>query len=344
MDKLREDVLNALPLGSKYRKNTGWVQTKCPNCDGNSKKSHLNILLLDDHPIRYRCFRASCNTGGIVNRLMGRKLGFPGELNERLEKESIRFYKYTTSPKYYAKTKDYELGDLEGFATEYFGLRTGKDLNQLQDQLRICSNLNLFCKLNDIDPKVAYPVTKWEREGRQFIYFFNESFTSLLYREVYGDNAKGRISLIKNDPKNNIKHKPYVLVNNGEVKLDEDHDVLILSEGPFDIINSLLYLAPRLKATFIAVAGLANLKTIIMEFSKYHYRPRVYIMSDKDVDISWYQKYLLKRIDKRISELVVFYNTLAKDIGDIRDGFNINRIDVKLFNYIIEENMKREDD
>ena len=89
MDKLREAVKDWLldHRDSKFSNNTQWLETKCPKCDANSKKRHLSIQLKDDKPMIVKCFRASCNMGGKLNRQMARALGMPAELSDQLEDE-----------------------------------------------------------------------------------------------------------------------------------------------------------------------------------------------------------------------------------------------------------------
>ena len=97
------------------------------------------------------------------------------------------------------------------------------------------------------------------------------------------------------------------------------------------MINSYLLAFPNTNGVFVCAGGAASMRTIISEFTKYHYRSRIWVVSDKDVDISLYKRYLLKKVDSRISEMCVFYNKLAKDIGDISTGINLEKTTLKYF-------------
>lgn len=340
MDDLRKEIIEALPKKSKLYRNTNWMQTPCPKCDSNSKKMHLHIHLEEGKPIIYKCFRAGCNTAGMLNRHMGRKLGFSSSLNARIEEEAVKYSKYTTSHKYYGKSKDYDLGPLDSFAVDYFFDRTGKDLYDYQEQLRICSNMSKFVDANDIDRRKVNMLLRWEYDGGRFIYFFNDAFSTVFYREIYGENRKGRLNIISANDGETLLHKPYIIQAKGDIDLSPYFDTVILAEGPFDIINTYFHVAPKnINATFISVAGLANMKSIILEYAKYHYKPKIFVVSDRDVAPSWYRHYLLKRIDERIAELVVFYNRNAHDVGDITEGLDIQRIVIKDLDPLLVDDM-----
>lgn len=339
MDELRQEVLDSLDKEHKFHRNTGWVQTKCPLCDHNTKKMHFNIKLVDGEPIIYKCFRASCGVAGMLNRYMGRKLGFRSKLNNKLENEAVRYSKYSTSHKYYSKDQHYDLGKLSLPAIEYFHSRTGKDLEYYQEELRVSSSMTDFIKNNMINNKKVYPLLKWEKEGANFLYFFNDAFSAIHYREIYGQERKGRLHIKEKGTGEILSHKPYLLQKEGK-SLSDVYDVLVLAEGPFDIINTFFYIVPNIKATLISVAGLANMKSVILGYTKYHYKPKVFIVSDSDVTPSWYRYYLLKHIDDRVSELVLFYNRQGKDVGDIIDGIDLEKVVIKSFDKLEEENDK----
>lgn len=251
--------------------------------------------------------------------------------------ESTKFYKYSDTPRYYGKLKDYQMGPVSSIAEDYFLNRTGKSLIEYQDKLRIATNIREWMRVNHtgiIEPLIT--LARWEDLGDRFIYFFNDAFSTVHYREIWGDK-RGRITLVKNG-KERLKHKPYY-IDNTNILTDSFNgfDEVIFAEGPFDIINSYIHLFNDRKALFIASGGLANTRSLVMEFTKYHYRARITFVSDDDVDISWYKKYLLKKIDSRISELVVYYNQKAKDVGNISDGFDMKKITLKRFDMDMEK-------
>ena len=343
--ELRKEILKSLPKNSKFYRNTKWVQTSCPKCDGKNKKMHLHIHLEEGKPIIYKCFRAGCNTAGLMNRYIGRKLNFTSKLNDKLEAEAVKFSTYSTAHNYIQKNKDYTLGTLDDFAVDYFNDRTGKDLYEFQDLLRISSNMTRFAKDNDIERKKVSMLLRMERNGRRFIYFFNDTFSTVFYREVYGENRKGRLNIISTSRSDMIlSHKPYIIQPKGSLNLSEYFSTVILAEGPFDIINSYFHVAPKnLNATFISTGGVAQLRSVIFEYTKYHYKAKIFIVSDNDVTISWYRHYLLTRIENRISELIILYNLSAHDVGDINAGINMNKVVLKDLDPLLLEEMRQEE-
>lgn len=333
MDNIRKQLMNELldKRDSVSRSDHRYISTKCPICDGHSTRRHMDIKLIDGKPITYKCWRASCGVEGQLNRDMGRKLGLSLDLCDALENESRKYSKYrVTTIKYHERVDTYLLGHIDPMVGDYFSKRTGKSLHELQDKLRIVTDITNWQKINNVNVRPLYPLVKWEELGQKFIYFFNSTFTTIHYRQVNGDK-RGRITLVKSID-DNIRHKPYFVIrNNPDYDDDTGRNLLILAEGPFDMINSYLLAFPNTNGVFVCAGGAASMRTIISEFTKYHYRSRIWVVSDKDVDISLYKRYLLKKVDSRISEMCVFYNKLAKDIGDISTGINLEKTTLKYF-------------
>lgn len=339
MDKLRKHLMNELldKRDSVARSGHKYISTKCPICDSYSTKRHMDIKLIDGKPITYKCWRASCGVEGQLNREMGRKLGLSLDLCDALENESRRYSKYrVTTIKYHERIDSYLLGQVDPVVADYFNSRTGNNLYELQDKLRITTNITDWQKINNVKIPALFPLVKWESNDCKFIYFFNSTFTTIHYRQVDGDR-RGRITLVKSLD-DNIRHKPYFVIrNNPDYDTDCNRNLMILAEGPFDMINSYLLAFPKVNGVFVCAGGAASMRTIISEFTKYHYRSRIWIVSDTDVDISLYKRYLLKKVDKRISEMSVFYNKLSKDIGDIKTGINLEKTTLKYFDKKKEE-------
>lgn len=335
MDNVRIQLMNELldKRDSVARQNHRYISTKCPICDSHSNKRHLDIKLIDNKPITYKCWRASCGVEGQLNREMGRKLGLSLDLCDTLEDESRKYSKYRVSTiKYHDRIDTYLLGSVDPVVGDYFSRRTGNSLHELQDRFRIVTNITEWQRINNVNIKYLYPLVKWEEIGHKFIYFFNSTFTTIHYRQVNGDK-RGRITLIKSID-DNIRHKPYFIVRNNPDYVEDDsleRNLMILAEGPFDTINSYLLAFPKVNGVFVCAGGAASMRTIINEFAKYHYRSRIWIVSDNDVDISLYEKYLLKKVDKRISEMCVYYNKLSKDIGNIETGIHLEKTTLKYF-------------
>ena len=337
MTKLQETVLNYLykyDEKAKFRKSRGWVTVKCPYCDTSSNKSHFNIQLKEGQPIIYKCFRASCGVGGVLNKKVARKLNISdtkvlGELDDMF----LANTKYHTSNEYYAKEGNYKLGEINDVCENYFKLRTGASATMYQNKFRIASSLEEFVRLNS--KKITFMnnikfLLEAEKHGRDFIYFFNDRYTMLYYREINGLDIKGKVAINKNSSIL-LKHKPYSVVHTGKAsKLhNKGSDTLFLAEGIFDIINTVLFIAPEVTGTFIASTSFEASRSIIQEFSKYKYKPYIVIISDSDIDLPLYKFKILRYIEKRISDMLVLYNTVAKDFGDIRYSMKVERFKLK---------------
>lgn len=309
--------------------NTAWLECKCPFCDSNSNKRHLNILIDRNQPLIFRCFRAGCGRSGVVNRNMARNLGITNsELLEAIENAYLSTSKMKLSSSYYVNdfiddyTYEIQLQETTEDTNSYFYKRTGVKLDKYKSLFRICDNMKEFLKENKdrFDSRRLYYLTKLEDEGNRFIYFFNDTYTMLYYRQINGDK-KGKMSLIQNTYDKYIRHKPYHFTTDKTPKL-------YLAEGIFDIINTYFYVGNK-KGNYIASNGFASTRNILFEFTKYIYFPDIVIMSDSDVDIRKYTTFLKGQLGNRIKSLTIIYNENDKDIGDIKNGIKQNKIRLK---------------
>lgn len=309
--------------------NTAWLECKCPFCDSNSKKRHFNILIDRNQPLIFRCFRASCGRSGVINKNMARTLGITNSmLLEDIENDYLTTSKTKLSSSYYVNdfiddyTYEVELHDLRDDTKEYFYKRTGIKIDKYKSLFRICDNMTQFVKDNKarFDSRKLYFLLKLEENDHRFIYFFNDTYTMVFYREIDGDK-KGKISLVDNVYDRYVRHKPYYFSTNKT-------PVLYVAEGIFDIINTYFYVGNK-KGNYIASNGFASTRNILFEFTKYIYFPDVIIMSDEDVPIEKYLWFLKGRLGDRIKSLKIIYNELDKDIGDIRNGIKQNVIRLK---------------
>lgn len=330
-DDIKEEIYK-IDGKAKFRTSSGWLTTKCPYCDTNSKKSHFNIKLVDNEPILFKCFRATCGVGGMLNKKILRKLGINRmEILDSVENEYLKYSNFHKNNEYYEKEENYKLGSISSLTEEYFKSRTNVSAYEHQRTFRIVSSITEFRDLNKnkIKHSKLNFLINHEANGKKFIAFLNDRYTMLYYREIGGSELKGKVSII-NTSDVTLKHKPYTLQNRGSINLhNKGSATLFLAEGTFDIINTYLYFGKNTNATFVASTSFAASKSIIMEFSKYKYNPYIIIMSDSDIDIQYYRFNILKYTDSRISHLIVIYNEFHKDMGDYKYGFKPHRIDLK---------------
>lgn len=333
MNQFKEEILQTLKDNDGiWRSSSNYVSVKCPFCDQSSSKRHFNIHIHDDAPMIFRCFRARCGVAGVLNKKIARRLGINNKrLLDYIEGEFVKSSKYKTSSEFYSNEYDPEvdedyvglLGILSDDTEEYFKSRTNVSAREYQYTFRICDDLHYFYKYNKkrIEFKRIEWLLKSEDMGNKYIYFFNDRYSMVIYRQTNGDR-KGKLSLVKN----NIlyKHKPYTIErSDGMFDITKDVKTLFIAEGVFDIINTYFYLGRNVNGHFIASGGFSATKNIIMDYSKYNYKPHIIIISDDDIPIDVYKKWILKNTDKRISHLDIHYNKNAKDVGDIKTGINL---------------------
>lgn len=351
MDSTRETLIDELveKRNGKYFRNTGWIQCRCPNCDENSKDPkdrHLSIYITDNKPLTYHCFRAGCLIRGRVDRKFGRKLGLSPKLLPRIEKLYQKYNRTSVVEKYIGRTfKDYDLGDISVEASDYFFRRTGIEIDKTTQSIyRISSSMENFVRYNNINPERVFSLLYWERQGANFIYFFNDTFSTVNYREIDGKNRKGRVNIIKPDNGQRLLHKPYMLTTTGS-KISPEIDQLIVAEGIFDIINvHTLIKRSNVEATLIGCAGIANMRRQVREFSKYHYKPALVVFSDNDVNLEWFTSRLMYGIEDRLSQVNIVFNELAHDWGEI-DKIKIDKmklVHVKLLDKRVIEKLEKE--
>lgn len=294
-----------------YRPNTGWIEIPCPYCDKNSDKRHFNINK-DEGNFYFRCFRASCLASGPLTGVEAIHIGIKDKnIIDYIENEYLANRGKTFKTKYHRNEKmEVERDNPSKICCDYFYNRVKVDLLEVMEEYRIFTNLKLFYKRNQ--DKIDYYLLKYfikEHRDKHYLYFINDTYTLILYRQCDGDD-KGQISLVR---KKNMTHKPYSL----EVpkKKIDGTNTLYVSEGPFDIINIKLHKTKNKEGIYVALGGLAKLYKILKEFSKIYYFPDIIIFSDSDVLVGHYKR-VIRYIKKYIGRLYVVYNKAGKDYGE----------------------------
>ena len=311
-----------------------YMMCPCPVCDGSDTRTrdHLHILISDNAPLVYGCFRATCGIKGVVNKTFARKLGIRNsELLDILSDESnvkgSRMYKAT----YFNNGKLRIPDKVDDECSVYFYKRTGKSLTyEIQKKFNIFTNLAEFAELNknNID---YYKVNKYvfHHKKRKYLYFLNETGTSLIYRSIDNKHefSKGRINLV--EPQDKFReHKPYgfrITKSKPKNRLKKTQPTLFIAEGPFDILNTYFVDNEEINGTYISSAGNVRMISIIREYIKYNRNSAIYIYADNDVPPTVYKKKLSKFLKDRVDEVYLVYNTLSKDIGDIQKPIKLKK-------------------
>lgn len=333
---VRSEIRKRLLENGGKNHRTGWIEVKCPRCDSKSKKRHLNVRLVEDTAIQYRCFRAGCEIHGILQKPIAKELGLTNpKLLDAIDNEYLRFIGKKSFNNYYKNDTDeinFSEDEISKEINDYFKSRTGKDLTkELRDDFRIFTNLENFYEKNK--DYIDYNLIKFFirfHKGKDYIYFLNQANTLVLYRQVNGDD-KGKFSLITS-MKRTKSHLPYgFTVDKKYATLclhKEGSNTLILAEGPFDILNARLSATGRLAGRYVSSGGSAQTGKIVREFCKYVYRPVIVIFSDSDVNINYYKYKILKSVKKRIERMYVIYNNNGKDIGENPKDWDLQRYEI----------------
>lgn len=332
----KKDFLNTMLKKHPTSKisDKGYLNCPCPVCDKNENRSkdHLYILINDNAPLAYWCFRATCGIKGVVNKSLAKKLGITDEdLLDKIGGESSKKGSRKYKVSYFTNGKLKIPSDVSNEAKDYFYKRTGVDLtNEVSNKFHIFSNLKLFYKLNkEYIDNTNIKKYIYHHKDKDYIYFLNETCTSVTYRRIddNGDYSKGKINLVS--PENIfIKHKPYSFTIEEGKDYNKKGETLFIAEGIFDILN-VYFIANKknIKGTYITSGGNAGMVSIIREFSKFNRNANIIIFADNDVPLSFYKKRLSK-LTNRLNEITVYYNEASKDIGDISKP-------IKLKKYII---------
>lgn len=318
-------------------KENTYLMCPCPKCDGdpNRSKDHLHILINENYPLVYGCFRAGCGIRGVVNKQFARRLGIHDtDLLDKIGGESSKkgSRKYRTA--YFNNGKLKIPSNISDEAIEYFKSRTGKHLtSETAERFNIFSDLEKFVKLNkgNIENSKINGYA-YNHKNKKYIYFLNDTSTSITYRRIDGDGdySKGKINLVS--PKDIFRrHKPYsFFIKDGrEIKINgKSVPSLFIAEGIFDILNA-YYVANKenIQGTYITSGGNASMVSIIREYSKFNRNANIVIFADQDVPLSYYKKRLFP-LFKRFSQVIVYYNKLSKDIGDIRKPIDLKKFTI----------------
>lgn len=313
----------------KWNPNSKYLDCKCPYCDETTSKKHghFHIYLNEGSPMYYNCFRASCGRKGVLNRKVAMDLGLDDPVFLKLIQKTYDSNVIVDSTKKfrYKGLHDIVLGDIIDDAAEYFKKRTGHVLTEeLQKKFRICCSINKFVENNKDQPKLDIDALKYLRYkenvlGNKYIYFFNETYTMLFGRQINGDE-KVKLSII-NSTNPLLRHSNYWFEGDGRESYN-DRDVentLFLAEGVFDIINAYFHIYKEYRGIFMASTSFTSTSHIINNVSKLVYKPDIVILSDSDVDIKVYTRFIYKRLNKkRLGDMYVVYNTEDKDLGDYK--------------------------
>lgn len=219
-----------------YRTKGNEIMIHCPFCNDAQRKnaqSHGHLYLSIKSPV-FHCFR--CNASGILISLLSET-----NFHDRETINELRSYvKFKFSKDYYRKTQPKE--QISQIISQ---VRQKK--HEFREQYPIDYNrfVNYIkCRLgNIIDPSIflIYPDYAYNRNGEQLlsVYFLNS------------DNILSCIRYIDNNENFRYKrlHGYYYFQDKQFDKINQ----IVIGEGPFDVLNSYLYLIQFNDAFFISI-------------------------------------------------------------------------------------------
>ena len=292
----------------------------CPICGDHPnprKKGHLYISLDPSKPI-YHCFYGNCV--GTIRKLMLELTGShkitdsvitKKEISENIKKSKI--VKKTTNK---TNIKIPELS-LESFPTKTEYIKKRINTNIINIDLfknNLIFDLKHFIKINpniktfqNEDPSFV------DKLHNKFIGFMGNNQSLLIFRNIDNNDYFKFKKYIIQEYKYNLMD--YIKFNG----LNKDSNLIVLSEGVFDILGLLscnilnLFKSAKLFASGQSFSYESLLKSVCFDESLYS-KVDVIILSDSDKNYYCYNKFI-KNTKHIVNSLKIYYNKNKKDFG-----------------------------
>lgn len=335
LDKLL-DFMHA-ELGTPYNMNPWKIMRGdriCLECTKH-KRSTLYMLVTEEAPLIFNCFRASCGMSRLVREKDLLDLGFRDTeaiaalINSDITKK-VRTYNTASS---HIVVRDLIL---TADQLEYFNKRCG--FYPSYDDIakyRIIPNIREVMydnKLNNSPAGLEVYNKLTSMSDKISITFTNDDFDMFMTRSIV-THFRGLFTTNKDK-----RFLGYTLKRGEKIKN------IVMCEGIFDIINIYNRFAIIDDTLYIATCGFNNTIPIL----KYYYRKHIdtletfIIFMDSDIKLDngkyMYKKYMLNNILKGIKKEIgenafntmwMVYNTKSKDFGDMSDEFGPVKIQLK---------------
>lgn len=303
----------------KMQGNQEWIMLKCPFCgDSTSENPHLNIRIPRHDNILYMiCFQPECEIHRFPKATDILTLGFTDlKLLEQFSKDSLHV-KVVKRNIHFSEGINYPM-TIYPIVENYIDMRTGIPKSAYA-HYRIIGNVFEFLDNNDyIDSKVK-DIIKKRFPNNDIIGFLNDGKSKMQIRSLSKKEYLPYTLMSSKKYKFLDEHSDYTYTLN-EFDLKEN-PVIVISEGNFDRLNSIKLVGENGK--YISGLSAKGLIRVFKKYSRLYHRVRWIIISDKDVPISFYQKNIIEPYGYRITSMEVWYNTKAKDFGDLRDEMEV---------------------
>lgn len=319
-----EEFVELLKRKLKYiKENARNIIVPCPWCEseneigGNKRRGHYHLYISKEVPV-FHCFKAGCSVGGHVSRLIS-KLKTDFRLEDFVDLEEVQkqkqkhvFKKNLCIFSQRFKIPEIKINSKNCRKLNYLKKRLGMSMDD--EELVKLKGLILNIEEFRINNNLSFPPIYGkmaEYIENNFLGFISDKHQMIILRNIKDDSLKYIKLPLQTDYFGLLDY--YSLVQN------IDSDIIIMSEGIFDIYGEFIFNTTNLREkAFIYAAGLSfsyfNLLCSILFDFPHKIRPNLIILSDSDVGIN---KYLIfkKKYNFLMKSLTIYYNKAGKDFG-----------------------------
>jgi hypothetical protein len=306
--KLLEDNLGEVKHTNKE------MITKCPFC---KDSKHFHLYISKDAPV-FHCFHAGCHAKGVVTKLI-REFGDKSDASDYFVDSNIDL----TNTSYKAKaTKNSIIIDED---IRYIIPDINKNTNKLKakyikDRLRkydestvlpgLILDIKEFCTSNNLNPVDMFGLHH-DFFTTNFVGILSEHHSLLVARNIDKDSDfRYKKTELRKVPKSDY----YKIAGP-----DFNSNIIVMAEGTFDImsesVNRNVDISNKCK---MYIAGLSSFYDSVIKSVCYYeqiFKMDIHILSDIDVDISYYKK-IKRDLHYLINSMTIYYNTTGKDFAD----------------------------
>lgn len=310
LDYLKEN------LGEPIKVNNSNIICRCPWCEMNKDKKHYHLWISLEAPI-FRCFFAGCQSSGSLKKLFKKISGNDSSdkyVDKNKIKENVKKKIFSSENIDSNNKNNIVLSELKEdqfkLKTLYMKKRLGFSDISLSRIKGLIFDVDSFIRDNNIELEYKHLQLK-DYLHSNFVGFLTEHKSVVIFRNI--------------DPQSSFRHFKLKIGNTHfldyyKINGNRDSNNIILSEGTFDIILEHINDTIGLKSNVLLYSAALStsydslIKSIV--FDTQVFRPNVIILSDRDVNLNFYKK--LKNFNSHIiNSLVVYYNKIGKDFGNL---------------------------
>ena len=338
-EQFKHFLLTSMPRGKMTLSGKEFT-CACPFC-GDSKSDpyatsfYINMDPESERFLNYHCFRANCNTNGVVNDDFFSMIGFTKndcikDIMKYFQSKSINVGgKYRSRNSKSLINAVCSMNAVSDKKLSYINKRIGTSLSY-QDIYNLKINLNLkeLLQINQIDiqeNKIDY-YSRLSDYGIAFISAYND-YVIILDVSKSGKLKKRYTNVNIFDNYDNVT-KTYCIPTNVDL-LEPSACVINIAEGVFDILSVYFNLKINRRhknQIFLAACGSGIVSTIMSYIQQYGFiNCKINIFSDTDVKLDKYTKLNLLKPYLKSFDVDVYYNDMPgeKDFGVTKDKIRI---------------------